>query len=218
MDIRKNICTTLLITIALSIITIVISGIVLGCNGDEEPIYKAISLYGNYFSGVCTIIAAIVATWLYTDWRVSLSAGTRSDLAKDVKRSFIKLKSEMDAYYNQANMYAHYSEDNNKELCETLRTQLKRDFPKLAMDFRVSLKLYENTYNETLLETDTLAFNKYFYSINTVFTEIISRSESHSSYLLKCAVHLETSKIEFEERFYNPILNQLTPHINLNRY
>ena len=129
MNIRKNICTTLLITIALSIITIVISGIVLGCNGDEEPIYKAISLYGNYFSGVCTIIAAIVATWLYTDWRVSLSAGTRSDLAKDVKRSFIKLKSEMDAYYNQANMYAHYSEDNNKELCETLRTQLKRDFP-----------------------------------------------------------------------------------------
>ena len=86
------------------------------------------------------------------------------------------------------------------------------------MDFRVSLKLYESTYNETLLETDTLAFNMYFYSINTVFREIISRSESHSSDLLQFAVHLENSKIEFEERFYNPILNQLTPHINLNRY
>ena len=69
MDIRKNICQTLLITIALSIITIVISGIVLGCNGDNEPIYKAISLYGDYFGGIATIVAAYIASLLFNDWR-----------------------------------------------------------------------------------------------------------------------------------------------------
>lgn len=95
MDIRKNICTTLLITIALSIITIVISGIVLGCNGDEEPIYKAISLYGNYFGGISTIIAALVATWLYADWRIQVDYSNKLKLLEELISHTFELKDQI---------------------------------------------------------------------------------------------------------------------------
>ncbi|WP_180175852.1 hypothetical protein [Acinetobacter sp. YH12025] len=151
MDIKKNICKILWVTTALSISAIVICGIVLGCSGQEEPIYKAISLYGNYFGGISTIVAAMIAACLYTDWKKPIFISRISSNQKEIIKITRDLKRHADSFLlfmNSPNRTISKLNNDNEEslIYKKLVNTLLDDID----DLSGVLKIYKCNFDENI--------------------------------------------------------------------
>lgn len=99
MDIRKSIYNTLWITTALSVTIIVVCAIVSGCNGEQKPIFNAITLYGSYFGGIATLAAAYIASLLFNKWQDQHNKNIESNLILKIVESFNSFDEKLSYFY-----------------------------------------------------------------------------------------------------------------------
>jgi len=186
--------------------------------GVPSPLNNSLTIAATLFGGLATLGAAIIAAYLFNDWRHIKTADNKSELAREVLRSLITIQATLDQFYRQAMMYAHYADKNGRSICEELRSELKREIPKLLKDFRINLGIYELVCSEEILKDDDhlFGFNQYLYAINAVFREIIEREKTHSPEFIQYARNLEKQNINFKESYINPIVTKLRKHIILS--
>ncbi|MCL6243918.1 hypothetical protein M5F04_04930 [Acinetobacter sp. ANC 7200] len=98
MDIYKNIRNLVLLSAALTLTIIVIFIIVLGCSGENNAVSKGISMFGDYFGGFATIVAACIAAQLFNDWRIQHN---KQILATEAKETFNLFHKQRDYLNNQ---------------------------------------------------------------------------------------------------------------------
>lgn len=98
MEIQKTIKSVLLQTVALSIVLIVIGIVVLSCSGDDKPVMNAISIYGSYFGGITTLVAAYIASKLFNDWKKQEKTTFIRNIAYDTSGMIVKLFNLMQGY------------------------------------------------------------------------------------------------------------------------
>lgn len=180
---------------------------------------ESLSIAGSFFGGLATLMTAYIAVMIFNAWRTPQTAQNKSEQAKEVLLSFIKLKSMMDLFCNKAIMYANYADPKDKSVCKILQSDLKKQHYILIMEFEVNLNLYKITYSTVLNEYPSIndeKFNSYYYHINGLFSAIIDKPQPYSASPKAIIQRLENSKQLFEDNFFDPLVKQLSEHIKLN--
>ncbi|ENX34876.1 hypothetical protein F889_01516 [Acinetobacter colistiniresistens] len=173
--------------------------------------------------------AAVIAAYLFNDWRIVQHAQSKSDISKQLLTSLIKLKSDADKSHSYTQFYVKaYKQKNdqqikqeykNKNIQEAQESKNEKDLYDTNLEINLinffeSLDLYEAIFNETLLkESDReLNFRAYFFSINGLFSQLINGDEKNIEIISKVVNSL---KLDFEKKFYTPIINSLKKNITL---
>lgn len=105
MDSLKSITVTILLSLVISIILIVISIIVLGCQQDTDPVKNGIILFGNYFGGITTLTASIVATSIYKHWRIQIDYAQKLKLFEILLDDIHKIEQEIHWLKSQKSIF-----------------------------------------------------------------------------------------------------------------
>lgn len=196
---------------------------------DVNAAKDALSTTGSYFGAVATLGAAIVAAYLFNDWRIVQRAQSKSDISKQIITSLIKLKSDADKYHANAQHYVNaYEQRNDQDISQERKNKIiefiqnspsEKDLYDTNLEvnlinFFELLDLYEAIFNENLLNENDREFNfkVYFFTINGLFSLILSGDEEK---IKLCSNTCNLSKSDFEHKFYRPIINSLKTNITL---
>ncbi len=196
---------------------------------DSNAAKDALSTSGSYFGAAATLGAAVVAAYLFNDWRIAQHAQSKSEISKQVISSLIKLKSDADKYHSIAQFYVKaYKQKLDKDISQEYvrmnirnaqesqkeKDQYDANLELNLINFYELLDLYEAVFNETLLNENDREFNfkAYFFTINGLFSLIIKGDEKNIKH---CSETTHILKSDFEKKFYMPIINSLKENITL---
>lgn len=162
--------------------------------GDVTAVKDSLSTIAGFFGGFATLGAAVIAAYLFNDWKDEQLGVTRSQISKEVLEILVKLTADAESYYFKATSYAgiyeqQHSRDLSREyLFSTILEarnshQMKAEYnAKLDSNliiFFEKIKLYETVFGVVLLTKEDKEFNftVYFYTINAFFSSIIEGDE-----------------------------------------
>ncbi len=175
---------------------------------------------GSWFGGIATLWAAIVAAYLFNDWKEA----QRFNIAKDVLIALIKLKSHIDKnYQNARNHLDSYSLENRdpppsmdyiaKKIkaaknCLPEKEKHKFDANILLTILYEKIDIYQITCNDILIKDEDRVFNfpNHIFQISNMY-EQARNGNLESIEILKLLG--ESSQSRFESEYYNKLINKL---------
>lgn len=136
-DVKSKVHNIIAATIAITLIIAVFSIIYLGCQKNPTPILTTLTLIGSFVGAGATLVAAYVASLLYSDWRKPMILEKISIEQKDIYLLTRKMKRNIDT------------------LLLFLRTQSPSPLTGLNNGDEFSLK-YQHSVNNILDDLDDL--------------------------------------------------------------
>ena len=199
-------------------------------NDVKDAFKEAWSVSVSFLSVLASLGAAVIAAYLFTDWRIVQRAQSKSEISKKVISSLIKLKSDADKYHFNVQFHAkayeyQHDKDISKDyklrcLNEAKNSQKEKDeydsnLETNLINFFELLDLYESIFNEILLEEADreIKFKVYFFSINGLLSQVINgQNDKNIKYTSDM---LKLFKLDFEQKFYTRMINALKKNITL---
>lgn len=188
-------------------------------SNDSNSAIDALDTTGSYFGAIATLSAAVVAAYLFNDWRVVQSGISKSEQAKLTLLSLIDVQITLDYYLSQVEIYASNFDEGDLEACKSLRSAIEEKYIKLLTQFELNLNYYETVYDEKISnhsEYQINEFNSYFFSINSTLSRIVKKhTDQYESSVLFYLQHAQKRRISFKENTVNKISEKLSPFIIL---
>ncbi|MDQ8951925.1 hypothetical protein RFH42_03015 [Acinetobacter rudis] len=204
----------------------IIIGLFLACLSISILVKKWFGMDGDYLSAFATLAAAVVALYLYTDWKDV----QRHEITKQALIALIKLKTHIDNNYFEANYHLDsyflkeetpqisgkfvedrlYSAKNSQQQKEEYKIQLD----KLLVILYEKIDIYEAVSGSTLIKEENRAFNfpSFAYHISNMYT---CASNGDLESIKTHRVLAPSAKIKFETTYYNDLLQKLKREVSL---
>lgn len=199
-------------------------------NDVKDALKEAWSVSVSFLSVLATLGAAVIAAYLFNDWRIVQRAAAKAELSKQAITALIRLKSNADKYYSKTTFYANAYEIQydqnisrdyvNKCINDAKNSQIEKDNYSLELennlnDFFEKIDLYQTIFNDFVLGEKDREYNfkAYFFHINTFYSCVIRGNEKDISFIKRVTAN---RKQDFENQYYNTVINALKKNITLD--
>ena len=215
MNIRKTVSTTLLSTIAMVITLIVVIAVLKGCHGAIKPIEEAISLFGNYFGGITTLVAAYIASKLFNAWEDQHNANIKISLIN-------KLLEACDSHeliiYKGVEEMAKVKEKLTQELKTSTLDNDYNSINSKVHDIHASFLWGKNIINKHLLCIDEEIVVGEKININQIITENNQKSKAISDLYMSIINKTDINEKIRETDKLNGLMSEYLAFINIDIY
>jgi hypothetical protein len=189
--------------------------------GNITAVKDALSTTGSYFGAVTTLGAAVIAAYLFTDWRDELTSTSKQEQAQKIQLALNKILYTLDGYQSHINLYSGLGfEKQYVDEAKIKAAQITEIYSELLFDFNVSLSGYQDTFLEgveVLLNEERVKLDSYYYSITGLLYRISSGMHvNNKSMFIKYLNAMRRDRCLFLE-IRDKINDEILPNINLRK-
>lgn len=178
--------------LGLTVLFFIILKCYLSTINDNDYVKDTISNTIAFLSAISTIGAAVIASRLFSDWRVQSSLEAERDAAKDLLLILIELRIHAEAYYKKAIQNNVLHKSPSKEKCDYTISESKKNLDVIQKNFLIKYDLYYKVYaNQNddwpqLTESDIDKFNlfNFLYVTNRLIKAPYSKDNINQRVLL----------------------------------